>query len=361
MFITEDELDKNSHMLDRLRVETVQCVAMASLLLAKWYEPPPPAAYHFSTLVQQTLSTIGQYGGVRADQLWALLCKSGPFKLVESGLYEDFLRALGAVDLITQTGEGTLVLGTTGEKVVGHYSFYAVFNTAEEYRLETAGRVLGSLPIARPLQIGECLVFAGQRWGVISVDPESKVISLEQAAGGAPPKFAGEGQMVHDLVRKQMYNTYSNGEAPVYLDEQARRLFEEGVRTFYELGLAGRSLLQEGNHTDIFTWKGDRINGTIAALLRRQGLNASPFGCLVEVADATPDDVLAAAHDLLSLTPADPTELAHVVPDTRVEKHDHYLPKDILDIGYGARFFDIPGAVEWFWTLAGLAPQEPSP
>ncbi|MCT7633006.1 hypothetical protein N5U59_08590 [Aliarcobacter butzleri] len=50
-----------------------------NLLLKKWYEPSSKQRYHFSTLVQQTLSVIGQYGGVRVDQLWKLLCETGPF------------------------------------------------------------------------------------------------------------------------------------------------------------------------------------------------------------------------------------------------------------------------------------------
>lgn len=347
MFITEKELTRNSHMLDRLRVETVQCVAMVSLLLGKWYEPPPPAEYHFSTLIQQTLSVIGQYGGVRAKQLWSLLSKRGPFERVNSELYAEFLHALGAADLITQTADGMIVLGATGEKVVGHFSFYAAFSTPEEYRLETAGRVLGSLPISRPLQIGECLVFAGQRWQVTEVDADRKVISLEHAAGGVPPKFAGEGQMVHDLVRQKMFEVYKSGEAPVYLDQQARKLFMEGMRCFEDRGLGGVRLLEEGNHTDIFTWKGDRINVTLAALLRSQGLQASNFGCLIEVANATSNDVMRAANELLSKPAPDPTELAQMVPDTCIEKYDHFLPREILDIGYGARFFDVEGTLAW--------------
>ena len=47
-----------------------------NLLLKKWYEPSSKQRYHFSTLVQQTLSVIGQYGGVRVDQLWKLLCET---------------------------------------------------------------------------------------------------------------------------------------------------------------------------------------------------------------------------------------------------------------------------------------------
>jgi len=140
MFISENELTPKSHISDRLRLETFLSIAIVNLLLKKWYEPSSQHQYHFSTLVQQTLSVIGQYGGVRADQLWALLCNSGPFNQVDKSMYIVFLKALGSQELITQTKDGQLVLGSKGERIVEHYSFYTAFQTPEEYRLESNGR-----------------------------------------------------------------------------------------------------------------------------------------------------------------------------------------------------------------------------
>jgi len=57
--------------------------------------------------------------------------------------------ALGESDvaLIEQSPDGMLLLGGAGEQLVEHYSFYAVFQTAEEYRLLTGGTELGTLPV----------------------------------------------------------------------------------------------------------------------------------------------------------------------------------------------------------------------
>jgi len=35
------------------------------------------------------------------------------------------------------------------------------------------------------------------------------------------------------------------------------------------------------------------------------------------------------------------------IADIIIEKHDHLLPKDILVIGYGTRFFDVDGVYKW--------------
>ena len=82
-FIVEEELHKTSTLLDELRAQLVQSIAMVQLLLARWCEPPAPRQLHLSTLVQQVLSVIAQHGGVLAKDLYLVLCRSGPFRNVD--------------------------------------------------------------------------------------------------------------------------------------------------------------------------------------------------------------------------------------------------------------------------------------
>ena len=96
---------------------------------------PTPDLFHFSTLLHQVLAVTAQWGGVRADQLWSVLCKSGTFGNVTAGQFDTLLRDMGEKRLIKQISGGELVLGDEGEKIVDHYSFYAVFKTPQEYRI----------------------------------------------------------------------------------------------------------------------------------------------------------------------------------------------------------------------------------
>ena len=59
IYIREPELSPRTPPQDELRPEVAQAVAVVSLLLERWYEPPAPGALHLSTLVQQLLSLIG--------------------------------------------------------------------------------------------------------------------------------------------------------------------------------------------------------------------------------------------------------------------------------------------------------------
>lgn len=351
LFIPEDEITAKSHLLDRLRLETIQCIAMINLLLKKWYEPAPENQYHLSTLVQQTLSVIGQYGGVRANQLWSLLCDTGPFSLVDRPLYAMFLSALGEQELITQTQDGQLILGHRGEKLVEHYTFYTAFNTPEEYRLECDGRVLGTVPIDKPLVIGQLVIFAGKRWEVLHVNAEKKLITLKRATGGRPPKFGGNGQMVHDIVRQEMLRVYQRREAPIYLDKPAKLIFDEGIECFHTLGLDKIEVLQMGNTVHILPWLGDRIINSITVLLRREGLAADCFGGVIDIRNSSIESFHQAVATILRGVKPIPAELANDVSDTIIEKHDPVLPKEMRDLGYGARFFDVDGAWKWMGKL----------
>lgn len=347
VFILEEELTSRSHLLDRLRLETFQCIAMISLLLKKQYEPTPDNQYHFSTLVQQTLSAIGQYGGVRANQLWSLLCSTGPFSLVDDTLYAQFLRALGEQELISQTQDGQLVLGIKGENLVEHFTFYTAFNTPEEYRLECDGRALGTLPIDKPLVKEQHIIFAGRRWEVVHIDAENKLITLKKAKGGRPPKFGGEGQTVHDIVRKEMFNIYREGVEPIYLDNQAKLIFSEGVECFRSLGLENQQVIEIGNTVTVLPWAGDKTVNTITALLRGQGFSADCFAGVIDIRNTSIQEFYDAVRNILVDSKPTAAGLAHNVPDTIIEKHDPFLPKELRDIGYGARFFDVEGAWNW--------------
>lgn len=351
LFIPEIEITAKSHLLDRLRLETIQCIAMINLLLNKWYEPAPINQYHFSTLVQQCLSVIGQYGGVRAHQLWVLLCETGPFSLVDKTVFAAFLRALGEKELITQTQDGQIVLGYKGERLVGHYTFYTAFNTPDEYRLECDGRVLGMIPIDKPLVIGQLVIFAGKRWEVRHVNAEKKLISLKHAKGGRAPKFGGNGQMVHDIVRREMFNVYKRKTMPVYLDSAAKSIFTEGVECFHALGLDKNNVLQIDNMIHVIPWLGDQVTNTITTLFRAKGLMADCYSGVIEISNSSIEDFYQAVDTLLKEPKPTPLELATNIPDTIIEKHDPILPKKIRDIGYGAKSFDVSSAWQWMEGL----------
>lgn len=356
VFLLEKEISAKTHLVDKLRLETIQTIAMINLLLKKWYEPPEKQQYHLSTLIQQTLSVIGQYGGVRANQLWALLCKNGPFHLVDSNTYGKFLKDLGKEHLISQTQDGEIILGFKGEQLIEHYSFYTAFNTTQEYRLECEGRTLGTVPLGDMLIEGQLIIFAGKRWKILDINSEKKLITLRPSSGGEPPIFHGGGQMVHDIVRKEMYRIYASKEQPVYMNSNGIRLFEEGIDFFHAMKLDNLEVIQDGTTTFLFPWKGDRTINTISVLLQNQNLTVGCSGGVIEIAKCSLSNLKGTITKVLNNTKPSATDLANSVANTSIEKHDHYLSKDLRAVNYGAKSFNIDEAWSWLESVFSKIP-----
>ena len=358
MLIIEKQIDVDTSLVDRLRLQLIQSMAMIRLLIAsRWFEPADTSLYHFSTLLHQVLATIGQWGGIRADQIYVLLCKQGPFQNITPSHLKSLLAQMGAMQLITQLGNQQLVLGIVGERIVGHYTFYAVFKTPEEYRLVAGSKTLGTLPVTTLLLPEQYIIFAGIRWQVKDIDMDKKVIYvIAVQGGGAPPAFDGGGDMsIHDRVRREMYDILSRGDYRIavgdkkvdFADKTARELFKESIETFERCQLRHRPLIDQDGNTYIFMWRGDKVVNTLVALLMQHDYSIESYAGVICVNKVNSIQVLNFLQYLNQQPLPTATELAETVPNKMIEKFDEYLPEDLLTLGYGAQAFDIAGLNKW--------------
>jgi ATP-dependent Lhr-like helicase len=338
--IREPEISGESPIEDCLHFELVQTIAMVNLLLARWCEPPETGRLHLSTLVQQILSVIAQYGGTTAKSAWRIL--SGSFA-IDQEMFIAVLRSLRDKGIIRQDPDGTLLLDEGGERIVNHYSFYAAFATNEEYRIVCGSKTLGTLPIDRPLEANGAIIFAGRRWRIVGVDEQRKIIEVRPASGGRVPAFTGERGDVHDRVRQEMREVYVASAVPVYLDAIARGLLEEGRHHFSAHGLSSRNVVAAGTETVIFTWSGDRVNDTIRLLLARAGHIAQTVGPCIRVS-ASVQDAVAALEQIGFEPPPDHLLLASQVKNKLSEKYDYLLDDGLLNAEFASRKLNIPAA-----------------
>lgn len=346
LYIQEKELDPSAHLQDRLRARLVQTLAMLNLLLEGWCEPPDPRGLHLSTLLQQTLSVIAQYGGIRPQDAFRLLCQGGPFRTVDAARFGDLLKAMGKAELLVQAQDGTLLHGALGERLVNHYDFYAVFMSADEYRLVHRGRSLGSLPVSQPLFEGAFLIFGGRRWRVLSVEPRQKVVELEPAAGGHVPFFEGAGWgQVHDRIREEMRAIYAGKAVPPLLDKVGLQLLAEGRATFASYELGARTMIQDGPHVLLFPWCGDRALSTLALQLRAVDLPVEELGLALQVSHRAEGEVRDRLRALLERPPEDPEALAALVENKLAEKYDEHLGEGLLCADFAARRIDVAGGL----------------
>jgi len=356
MFIIEDELTVNSNIVDKLRIELLQSIAMLHLLISnKWFEPADTKQFHFSTFLHQILAILAQWGGVRVNQLYSILCESGVFPNISIEHFKILLVDMGEKNLITQISNGELTLGIEGERLVNQYTFYAVFKTPEEYRLIHGSKTLGTLPIDSIILENQSIIFAGRRWKVKDIDPEKKTIYVEITKGGKPPDFCGEGMNIHNRIREEMLRIYSKGDYRIYVDdkaidflnEEARNLFTEGLYYFRKLELEKNWIIQEGENVYIFSWMGDKIVNTLVMILVQAKYKATRLAGIIEVEKVEINEIINYLKKFLKMKAPTNKDLAKDIKDKYTEKYDDWLPENLLTEGYGRKVFDVEATIKW--------------
>lgn len=349
-YIIEDALDEKADLETRLRLDTVQTAAVISLLLDHWFEPPAVHGAHYSTLIQQLLSSIAQYGGLHASQAFQLLCaSSAPFDQVFKDDFAELLRHLGQEEILTQDHSGLLLHGRVGDKIVNHYSFYAAFASDEEFRIVSGGKTLGTLPVSQMMTPGQRILFGGRTWLVEEIDETHKTIHVAPTKGGAPPLFNGGGGRIHTRVRQRMRDLYLEQGPLPFLDPTAQRFMSEGRGSFSTLELEGRVLLDQGSQAILLTWLGDSANEAIACLLMSRGVQASPGRLGVEVQRGGRN--LGEIKDLLidigseASPPID--ELLTNASNLARQKWDGLLSPRLLRESYASSNLNIAEALAW--------------
>lgn len=352
-YCIEAETTSKTLLSDRLREGLVQTAAQIRLLVRGWYEPPLTDGLHLSTLVQQVLSIIAQHGGVTASQAWVVLCESGVFQGISQSEFTDLLRGLGEKEILMQDSSGLLLHGRVGERLVNHYSFLAAFSSDEEFRVVSAGRTLGTLPLSRPVEPGSFVIFAGRRWQVLDCLPQERLIDVTPAKGGKPPIFDGMGGKVHDGVREEMRSILAEPFPVPFLDQTAAAQLAEARDAYAQFDLAKQATVQTGSETCVFTWRGDRVNDTLALMLSRRGFRAINEGICLVVLDAECARVFDAFCDLANEPAPRAHELVAPVQNKLREKWDGSLPPALLDKSFASREVDVAGALESARRLIG--------
>ncbi len=327
----EHPLHADSSLFDRLRVETVQCVAAIRLLQRQWVEPPREGGLHLSTLLHQTLSVIAERGGAQAQAAFDLLGGAGPFASVAPAQYAALLKGMAAREerLIEQAPDRTLMLGPAGERLTDHYRFYAVFESLDESTLIADGKTLGTLSVRNALGPDDFVIFAGRRWKVVNVDDRARKIFVEPAPGGRVPRFEGEAAPLHDELAAEIERVYRSSEIPAYLDAQAMRHLAEGRENYAQLQLNRRPVISDDGRIHLFPWLGTAKLDTLRLALRYAGLKVEQSRIHLSVGDAT-ISLVEEALGALAAKPPPAETLAFLADNLRTAKFDGFIPDELL-------------------------------
>lgn len=336
-YCVAETLIAGADCVDSLHQNLVQAVAVILLFLAKWYEPPRAGALHYSTLIQQVLSLVGERHGASAAQVYRTLCQTGPFKTVSEANFITLLRAMVDKELLMQDANKLLLHGTRGERLVNHYTFYAAFPDTQEYRLRQGGKELGTLPLPGDSQCNDVITFAGRRWRIDCIDHEKRLVDLQVSGMGKLPRTFGGGSPVHTRVRQEMRALLAGGDVPVWLDATAQSLLRDAQKQYRTLQLDQTNYAVEGNTVFLFPWQGDLQHDALAALLRHAGQKTSKRGFCIEINHTSLSLVSKALAKIADQPCPRVDELYTRAQVSSAEKWDWVLPDDLLLASFASR------------------------
>ena len=335
MYAIEPETEADSHPVDTFHLGLVRSIAMIELLVENWCEPPRPEEFHLSTLTHQILSVIAERGGASAKRLYSTLCERGPFRSVEPTLFGQLLRRLGDPDaaLIEQAPDGTLLLGREGERVVEHYSFYAVFQTPQEYRVVHDAKTLGTIPVNAPLTPDMTIILVGKRWRILEVHDRERVIEVVPDYAGKPPRFGGDAGEVHEIVIRRMREVLRADIIPSYLDNMAAEVLRSARIAYQRSRLDDVPVMRFGDDRNLLApWAGTVGTASLATVLTCLGYIVQTFDGILDVSSkgSRAKDLISDLEDIA----ADKIDLPDLIQDRAgaliSEKFHHYLGDDLL-------------------------------
>jgi ATP-dependent Lhr-like helicase len=355
-YFVEDEPVAEDGLWPRLHLELLQGIAIVELMLEKCLEPAELKRAHWSTLVQQLLSTLAETGGIKAVELKTRLLGSETFGAMSGADFAALLRNLAKEDLIEQIADGSLVLGLKGQRIVEHFTFFAAFRSPVEFRVIHGSAEIGKLPeLTAPIP-GDHLILAGKRWKVERVDPDRREIEVVPSKGRKKPKFTSLGADIDPAVHAKMRALLGSDARPSYLDGVAFEMLSAARKTAAPYRNFQPSILESGGHVKLFLWKGSKVQRTILLALVGAGLRVRDEEVGLEV-DGSLEAVRTALGSFVSRLDED--RLAAVAEETMHarllggDKFDRYLPSPLWRRAFVAERLDIPVALAFLRDLLG--------
>lgn len=332
--------NKDNILLYNLRSSLVQNIAVIELMRQHKYEKPSINNFHFSTLIQQILAVIAQFGGFYPKDGWLMLCRNGAFKNVTPELFLEVLKSLGNKDVISQLNTGQIVVGKLGEKILKSPDFYVAFVSPTEFVVINSvnSRHIGMIQY-KP-QKNMVIILSGKRWIVEDVDEKAMKVYVSNMKTGGWAFFSGDGAELDCIIAGKMYEIYQADTIYSYLDDntEAKYHLNQSRLFFQQNGLSKNFFLQYENMNYFFTWAGTKINRAIALLLL-YCLNKECYYNGLYVLNVTQEDI-----NLLKCTKMpSATEIASNLPRPCkiFQKYDHLLSDKLLDIEFSNTYIDL--------------------
>lgn len=259
----------NSHKnpLEAMPWSLLCSIAIIQLYLEeRWVEPFEQKKKPFSLLAHQTLSTLMSCGELTPSELARKVLLLPAFKgIVSADEYRELLKYMLEKEYLQRMESGGVIVGLLGEKICNYFTFYAVFQDEETYKVLSKTGEIGTLDNCPAL--GEVFVLAGRSWVVISVDEERKSIYVNPTKSSRIPIWNGSGGNIHEKIFKRIKKVLQEDIIYTYLRPNAIQLLTDSRKAARESGILEHDIIQfSENAYHICPWTGTKELATISNL-----------------------------------------------------------------------------------------------
>ena len=337
---------------DALPWDLLRSIAVIQLYLEeRWVEPFTQKAKPFSLLAHQTLSTLMAQGEMTPGELAKAIMLLPPFRgRVSMDEYRELLRHMLREDYLQRLDNGGLIVGLKGEKIAGHYTFYAVFQDEESCRVIAKEGEVGT--VSKLPAVDEVFALAGRAWRVTSVDAQRKKAYVVPATGAKLPQWTGTAGDIDPVVVAKMKQILQEDKIYSYLLPNARAALEKARCHAREQGLLEAAVIGSGNSFLLCPWTGSKILRTLEKLLNTGlrdalGIRSAAAGDYwLEVSSELSAEAFVQRLETLEPDFEDPNLVLPPDQTPMVDKYDYMVPPELLRAAYLHNQMDVPGAME---------------
>ncbi len=256
-FVIREELPEARALLPAtIPWKLIQAIALVQLYLEdRWVEPPRLDALPYSLLYHQTMSTLASCGEMTPAELASRVLTLRVFSQVTKDDFKILLRHLIETDHLQRTESGGLIVGLTGERIINHFKFYAVFQENEEYTVRSGSEELGT--IVKPPPPGDKVAIAGHVWVVTEVDYKRHVVLCELVKGKVPAYFGDVPGDLNTRILERMRDVLLEDKAYPYVMKSGLQRLAAARSAAANAELGQRNLICLGGAMyALFPWLG---------------------------------------------------------------------------------------------------------
>ena len=326
----------------------IQGIALIQLYIEeRFVEPPQTQRLPFSLLYHQTMSTLASCGEMTPGELASRVLPLSYFHRISQDDFRTLLLHLLKIDHISRTENGGLIVGITGERIVNHYKFYAVFQENIEYSVHAGSEELGT--IVKPPPAGEKIAIAGRVWEVEEVDHKRRNVYCSLVKGNIPAYFGDVAGDIHTRILERMRQVLSESKVYPYLMRHASCRLMDARDTFDKAGMMDHPLIHLGGKMWVlFPWLGSYAFLALERFLKLRcqkrlglkGLNPSRPYFLQFTMQVTAEEFFEITAQEASIE-FDPLELVYPKEVPVFEKYDEYVPAELIRKGFAFGILDI--------------------